>query len=84
MGLSAYAQQLGAFVTLVVVQSTAILLFKLCQVGVGGGGCWGGGWKGLSQDGLCGVLSERLHGQRGAQVGGDGANSGCLDDSSFF
>ena len=37
MGLSAYAQQLGAFVTLVVVQSTAILLFKLCQVGVGGG-----------------------------------------------
>ena len=35
MGLSAYAQQLGAFVTLVVVQSTAILLFKLCQVGGG-------------------------------------------------
>ena len=26
-----YAQQLGAFFTLVVVQSTAILLFKLCQ-----------------------------------------------------
>ena len=36
MGLSAYAQQLGAFVTLVAVQSTAILLFKLCQVCVWG------------------------------------------------
>lgn len=29
--LSEYAKQLGAFVTLVVVQSMAILLFKLCQ-----------------------------------------------------
>lgn len=26
-----YAEQLGAFLVLVVVQSTAILLFKLCQ-----------------------------------------------------
>ena len=31
MGLSEYAQQLGAFSILVVVQSFAILLFKLCQ-----------------------------------------------------
>jgi len=31
--LSDYAKQLGAFVVLVVVQSTAILLFKLCQEG---------------------------------------------------
>ena len=33
MSLSNYAKQLGSFLTLVVVQSTAILLFKLCQVG---------------------------------------------------
>ena len=31
--LSEYAKQLGAFLILVVVQSTAILLFKLCQEG---------------------------------------------------
>ena len=31
MGLSHYAKQLGAFTILVVVQATAILLFKLCQ-----------------------------------------------------
>lgn len=31
--MSEYAKQLGAFVILVVVQSTAILLFKVCQVG---------------------------------------------------
>jgi len=30
-GLGLYAKQLGAFVTLVIVQATAILLFKLCQ-----------------------------------------------------
>ena len=33
MALSLYAQQLGSFFVLVCVQSTAILLFKLCQVG---------------------------------------------------
>eukprot|EP00900_Chrysochromulina_parva_P017430 jgi/Chrpa1/25689/Chrysochromulina_OHIO_Genome00016289-RA len=31
MALTEYAKQLGAFMTLVVVQATAILLFKLCQ-----------------------------------------------------
>ena len=31
MALSEYAKQLGAFLILVVVQSAAILLFKLCQ-----------------------------------------------------
>ena len=29
--MTEYAKQLGAFVVLVVVQSAAILLFKLCQ-----------------------------------------------------
>ena len=31
MEVGLYVKQLGAFVTLVIVQATAILLFKLCQ-----------------------------------------------------
>ena len=36
-GLSRYSQQLLAFISLVAVQSAAILLFKLCQARSQGG-----------------------------------------------